>query len=126
MTIVPGDRVEFTELPGRYSADPLVAVEASSSVRIVRVVRGLHRSAHRHPLSEEVIYVRQGTGSVYVDGTFTGVGPGDLVHIPAGAAHGTVPDPGETMTLVCFFPHPDLDENHEETDIDVMAPPIDE
>ena len=120
MTIVPGDQVEFAELPGRRSGDPLREVDADSSVRIVRIARSKHRLAHRHPVSEEIIYVEEGTGAVYVDGTFVAVGPGDLVHVTAGAAHATVPDRGETMVLVCFFPHPTLAENHEETDIDVM------
>ena len=126
MTIIPGEQVEFADLPGRSSGDPLQAVDSSSSVRIVQVARSVHWLAHRHPFSEEVIYVREGTGSVYVDGTFAGVGPGDLVHVPAGAAHGTVPDPGETMVLICFFPHPRLAENREETDIDVMTATSDE
>jgi len=126
MTIVPGDEVEFAELPGRRSGDPLYAVEADSSVRLVRLARSEHRLAHRHPVSEEVIYVEEGTGAVYVDGAFIAVGPGDLVHIPPGAAHATVPDPGEMMMLVCFFPHPQLAENHEETDIDVMMVATDE
>jgi hypothetical protein len=26
----------------------------------------------------------------------------------------TVPDPGTDMELICFFPHPDLDDNIEE------------
>ncbi len=55
MTIIPGDQVEFADLPGRSSGDPLHAVDSSSSVRIVQVVRSVHRLAHRHPFSEEVI-----------------------------------------------------------------------
>lgn len=121
MTVVPGDRLEFAALPGRTSGDPLEAVDSSSSVRIVRLARTHQRMAHRHPLSEEVIYVEQGTGAVYLDGSFLPVTPGDVIHIPRGAAHATVPGPGEEMVLIAFFPHPQLADNHEETDIDVMA-----
>ncbi len=48
------------------------------------------------------------------------MGPGDTVLVPAGVAHATIPDAGETMELVCFFPHPNLQDNLLETDIDVM------
>jgi len=121
VTVVPGDRIEFADLPGRASGDPLEAADSSSSVRIVRLARGAQRMAHRHPLSEEVIYVERGSGAVYLDGSFHPVAPGDVIHIPPGAAHATVPDPGEEMVLIAFFPHPQLAKNHEETDIDVMA-----
>ncbi len=121
MTIVPGDQVEFVDLPDRSFGDPLRTVDAASTVRIVQVERTEHPAAHRHPVSEKVISVVEGTGAVYVDGTFTKLGRGDLVHVPADAAHATVPDPGETMLLVCFFPHRKLAENLEETDIDVMT-----
>jgi hypothetical protein len=30
--------------------------------------------------------------------------------------------PGEQMELICFFPHPDLDQNIEELDIGLDAP----
>jgi quercetin dioxygenase-like cupin family protein len=126
MTVVPGSEVEYADLPGRRSADPFHAVAAASSLRVVRLVRGEHRLAHRHPASEEVMYVHEGTGAVYIDGTFTALGPGDVVHVPAGAAHATVPDPGVLMVLICFFPHPELAENLEETDIDVMTVATDE
>ena len=126
MTIVPGDQAEFMDLPGRSSGDPLRTMDAASTVRIVRVERTEHRAAHRHPVGEEVISVVQGTGAVHVDGTFTKLGPGDLGHVPAGTAHATVPDPGERMLLVCFFPHPRLADNLEETDTDVMTVATDE
>lgn len=121
MTVTPGDQVEFLDLPSRRSGDPLRAVEADSSVRIVRLARSTQRFAHRHPHSEEVIYVRTGSGTVYIDGVRTAVGAGDTVHIPPGAAHATVPDPGQSMDLVCFFPHPQLVDNIEDTTIDVMT-----
>ncbi len=120
MTVTPHRDVEFIDLPGRSAGDPLRAVPAASSLRITRLHRTSDRRAHRHPRSEEVIYVRSGTGAVYIDGTFHPVGPGDTVHVPQGAAHATIPEPGVDMELVCFFPHADLRENIEETDTDVM------
>ncbi len=90
-------------------------------MRTVRLEPAARRTAHRHPHSEEIVLVTQGTGVVWVDGDRHRVEAGDLVHIPAGAAHATVPDPDSTMELTCFFPHPNLSENYEETDIDVTT-----
>jgi len=120
MTVTPQRDVEFVDLPGRSAGDPLRSVPADSSLRIARVHRIANRKAHRHPHSEEVIYVRSGTGAVYIDGVFHDVGPGDTVHVPQGKAHATIPAAGADMELICFFPHPNLRENIEETDIDVM------
>ena len=120
MTVTPGREVEFVELPGRSSGDPLRSVPADSSLRIARLQRVAERTAHRHPHSEEVIYVHTGTGTVFIDGSFHRIGPGDTVHIPRGAAHATVPDKETGMELICFFPHADLHQNIEDTDIDVM------
>jgi mannose-6-phosphate isomerase-like protein (cupin superfamily) len=120
MTVTPQRDVEFVDLPGRRAGDPLRSVPAASSLRITRLYRTADRRAHRHPRSEEVIYVRSGTGAVYIDGMFHQLGPGDTVHVPQGAAHATIPEPGADMELVCFFPHANLRENIEETDIDVM------
>lgn len=119
MTVIKGEGLEFVDLPGRRAANPFVNVPADSSLRVITLGRTEGRTAHRHPHSEEVIYVEAGTGVVWIDGELHPLEPGDVVRIPAGAAHATVPDEGEQMALVCFFPHPDLAANIEDTDITV-------
>lgn len=119
MTVTSGDGLVFADLPGRRSADPLAHTEVASTVRIVEMEHTAGRTAHRHPHSEEIVYVAGGNGRAWIDGASHPVGPGDIVHVPAGAAHATIPDPGSTMRLVCFFPHPDLASNLEETDLTV-------
>jgi quercetin dioxygenase-like cupin family protein len=119
MTVVSGDGLRFADLPGRRSADPFPDLPGSSSVRIVRMTYAPGRTAHRHPVSEEVVFVAAGHGSVWLEGEQHPVTAGDVVRIPAGAAHATIPDPGVEMELVCFFPHPRLTENIEETQIAV-------
>lgn len=111
MTVVARADLMFTPLDGRRSADPLVGLRADSSVRVVRLRRTGGRRAHLHPRSEEVIYVAAGTGHVWIDGRRSPVAAGDVVHVPRGAVHATVPDRGSDMELVCFFPHPDLSVN---------------
>lgn len=119
MSVVPGRGLEFADLPGRRSANPLVGMEAASSIRIVELERTEGRTAHRHPHSEEVVYVAAGSGSVWIDGESHPVTSGDVFVIPTGVAHATVPFDGETMRLICFFPHPDLSGNIIDTDIEV-------
>lgn len=117
MTVVRSDQLSFAEMPGRRSADPFREDPGESSVRIVRLEPGRRRHAHRHPHSEEVVYVVSGTGVSWVDGTRTPLSAGDVVRIPARAAHATIPT--TPMELVCVFPHPDFAQNIEETDIPV-------
>ena len=119
MTVVSHRQLRFTDLPGRSSADPLEALAASSSVRVVQLGRTEGRTAHRHPHSEEIVYVVAGRGEVWIDGTVEPVAQGDVIHIPAGAAHATLPAAESAMRLVCFFPHADLADNLDETDIEV-------
>jgi mannose-6-phosphate isomerase-like protein (cupin superfamily) len=117
VNVVKGAAMRFEQLPGRASADPLAGIASESSMRIVRLVGGIARRAHLHPLSEEVVVVAAGNGVVWIEGERTPVAPGDVVRIPPGARHATLPAPGTEMTLHCFFPHPDLAHNIEETDI---------
>jgi len=119
MTVIRSDDLVFVSLPGRQSADGLAGIASASSVRSVRLEHTPGRTAHRHPHSEEVVYVVSGAGTVWIDGETTTVTAGDIVHIPPGCAHATVPVPGSVMELTCYFPHPDLGVNVEETDIDV-------
>lgn len=115
MTVVAGAGLEFVDLPGRRSADPLREVEAAASLRVVELERTEGRTAHRHPHSEEVVYVAEGHGAVWIEGETHDVRQGDVVHVPLGAAHATIPAAGVEMRLVCFFPHPDLSGNIEDT-----------
>lgn len=117
MTVVGHARLRFEQLAGRRSADPLDGVDAASSVRIVRLRRAPDRRAHVHPRSEEIVYVVAGSGHVWIDGVTEPVEAGDVIRIPPGAAHATLPDSGADMELVCFFPDPDLASNTTETTI---------
>ena len=118
MTVVGPDELNFRDFPGRSTADPFkVAGRGASTVRQVVIEHVETRSPHRHPHSEEVVYVVSGRGRVWLDGTFHAVGPGTWYRIPTGTAHATVADPGEKMSLVCFFPHDDLSSNIEELDV---------
>jgi quercetin dioxygenase-like cupin family protein len=94
-------------------------VLSEASLRIVELERTEDRTAHRHPFSEEIVYVAAGSGEVWIDGERHPVVEGDVVHIPTGVPHATIPAAGESMRLVCFFPHPHLPDNLIDTDIQV-------
>jgi quercetin dioxygenase-like cupin family protein len=107
----PSD-LDFQELPGRGSADPFRDFDPGElSMRIVIIEDTPLRNLHRHPLSPEVVYVAEGHGATWQDGTATRIGPGDVIWIPANTSHATLPDRGSSLRLICFFPHGDLSAN---------------
>lgn len=118
MTVVGPGELDFRDFPGRATADPFRAAgQGASTVRQVVIEHVPSRSPHLHPHSEEVVYVVSGEGRVWLNGTFHPVGPGSWYRIPPGTPHATLADPGERMSLVCFFPHDDFASNIEELDL---------
>jgi quercetin dioxygenase-like cupin family protein len=114
MPVVPAGSLDFAQLPGRLSANPLPAgLDVGASARLVRIAPG-PRTPHVHPLSAEVVYVAGGTGTAWEDDVPTPVGEGDVVVVPAGVPHATVASGTSDLVLVCFFPHADLAANIEE------------
>ncbi|MBS3941797.1 MAG: cupin domain-containing protein [Actinobacteria bacterium] len=126
MLHVSPESLEFRALPGRDSADPFPGLpDAEFSVRQVRLRPDGPRRPHRHPHSVEVVHVLAGTGTAWVEGERTRVGPGDTFLVPAGAAHATLPDPGIDLEVLCFFPRGDLGSNLEELDgPELGSPPV--
>jgi quercetin dioxygenase-like cupin family protein len=119
--IVPRANLTFRPLPGRDAADPFrEAPTGALSMRIVRLEGGRRRSPHVHPQSPEAIYVVSGTGALWENGVEQRIQAGDCALIAAGVPHATIPDPGTSMELVIFFPHPDLDANREELEDTVI------
>jgi quercetin dioxygenase-like cupin family protein len=79
-------------------------------MRVVRIPPGPRRP-HLHPHSDEVVYVVEGRGTAWEDGTATAVGAGDVLVVPSGVPHATVAHAPSGLVLVCFFPAPDLGSN---------------
>ena len=118
MTVVGPGELEFRDFPGRTTADPFrTAGQGASTVRQVIIEHVPSRSPHRHPHSEEIVYVVAGRGRLWLDGVVHSVGPGSWYRIPIGTPHATMADPNERMSLVCFFPHDDFASNIEELDV---------
>jgi quercetin dioxygenase-like cupin family protein len=98
-----------------------MAGQGESTVRQVVIEHVPVRSPHLHPHSEEIVYVVAGRGRVWLDGVFHAVGPGSWYRIPARTPHATMADPGERMSLVCFFPHDDFAHNIEELEVSLES-----
>lgn len=76
-------------------------------VDIEPLQEGVPRTPHAHATMEEIIFVLEGRGKIWVEGEVADIGPGDAVLIPAGLRHMTV-NPGQgPLRLACFFPHRD-------------------
>lgn len=118
MPLIRAGDLQFEQLPGRSSADPLAEGLADFAVRVVRIPAG-PRTPHRHPRSAEVVYVVSGSGTAWEEGTTHHVGAGDVLVIPAGVPHATAA--ADELVLVCFFPDGDLGTNLEELDGPVVT-----
>ena len=122
MTVIGRGDLEYREFPGRTTSNPFRdAGQGASTVREVVIEHVPSRSPHFHPNSEEIVYVAAGSGRVWLDGIFHPVGPGSWYRIPAKTPHATMADPGQRMTLICFFPHDDFANNIEELDMVIEA-----
>lgn len=116
MQVVRLGELAFGQLPGRRSADPLPGAELGPvCVRFARLSPG-PRAPHRHPRSVELTYVLEGEGTHWQEGETARLGPGDLVVVPVGVRHATIPDDGNEMLLYCVFPVATLEGNVEELD----------
>jgi quercetin dioxygenase-like cupin family protein len=106
---------DYVSRPGRRVADPCADLDTDAfSVRVVRLDGHERRNPHRHPHSQEFIFVVRGWGTLWEDGVGHRVVEGDCALVDTGVPHATIPDRGTTMELVCFFAHPDLPGNTEE------------
>lgn len=68
-----------------------------------RCAVGARIPLHRHDVDEVVVIV-DGSGTYRLDGEEVTVGPGDVVFIPAGSAHGTVNTGPKPLHLHAVFP----------------------
>jgi quercetin dioxygenase-like cupin family protein len=122
MTVIGRDQLQYRDFPGRATSDPFRdAGQGASTVRQVVIEHVPSRSPHMHPQSEEIVYVVSGTGRVWLDGVFHPVAPGSWYRIPIDTPHATMADPGQRMSLVCFFPHDDFANNIVELDLVIEA-----
>ena len=57
---------------------------------------------HMHPNTNEIQYILEGTGTIWLGDKEVKVGPGDLVIIPKGTAHGGTKPDGRALKAIAI------------------------
>lgn len=57
---------------------------------------------HMHPLTNEIQYILEGTGTIWLDDKEEQVKPGDMIIIPKGTAHGGTKPNGHTLKAIAI------------------------
>jgi quercetin dioxygenase-like cupin family protein len=65
----------------------------------VRIAKGAELKPHTHAVSENFIYILEGSAIVTLDDNTSRVRAGDTIYIPAGVSHG-FSTPDETLVLL--------------------------
>ncbi|MCA9122018.1 MAG: cupin domain-containing protein [Planctomycetaceae bacterium] len=73
----------------------------NQSLAEARLPVGGITTPHYHPLTEEIYYVLEGTGSMRIGEEVREVGPGDAIAIPPGATHQIRNTGGITLKFLC-------------------------
>jgi mannose-6-phosphate isomerase-like protein (cupin superfamily) len=90
------ERCHITELFNRADF-PL------ASIAQARVEPGVTTANHRLHDTDEWYYILRGRGQMFLDGRLAGaVGPGDVVHIPAGRPQYIANDGADDLVFLCF------------------------
>lgn len=111
------DDVETETAPSRRISEVASAAVMDTEETTLRVVElepadetgDRHPHAHEH--MEELLYILEGEGKTWIEGETFEVGPGDTVFYPPGERHMTVNTGDEPLTLLAFFPHPDIEQD---------------
>jgi mannose-6-phosphate isomerase-like protein (cupin superfamily) len=71
------------------------------SLAEARLAPGLTTAAHHHPQTEEIYFILEGEGRMYLGDEARDVGPGDAIAIPPGMVH-WISNTGDTpLRLLC-------------------------
>ena len=86
--------------------EPEVAAQARTSLELIAFKQGAKISEHRHPSEAEIVFVTQGTGTLRISDQEMVVNRGDVVYIPANAAHSFETKAREGLHAVQFYAPP--------------------
>lgn len=106
--------VEFKKAPNRQIAE-LVSAEVLGSEQVTCRVVEVNpaeltepRNPHFHLDMEEVIFVLEGEGEIWCEGSVEKIMEADLILIPAKERHMLINTTSDKLKLICFFPHNDM------------------
>ena len=97
--------LSIDDLPGSETASRFEGRDHGSTVScfVIHYPPGRHVPLHRHPY-EETFIVQAGVATFSVDGETIEVAAGNIVIVPAGAAHGFANNGGEVLRQVSVHP----------------------
>lgn len=105
--IIYENQIEVQHLPGRdlrWLFTPEQNASEAFSMNVVVIKPGCTVTpAHSHPLKEEVIYVVDGSGRAYIDGSVYEIHTGTAVLFPKKSVHMLRNTGSADMKVVCFF-----------------------
>ena len=78
---------------------------------------GASISPHRHPHSEEILYIHKGRGTAWLNGREAKLQPGTIIYMPRGTGVRLLNDGTEPISLVAIFSRPGFDRYHRETSV---------
>ncbi len=90
----------------QWLSEPKVTGAEKFVLGVVTIEPGKGHLRHNHPDMEEILYVIEGEGTQMVDiggEQRRRVGPGDLIHLPAGVFHETVNTGDKTLRFLVVF-----------------------
>ena len=76
-------------------------------------------SPHRHPHSEEILFIHAGTGTAWLEGKEAKVGPGTIIFMPPNTGVRLTNDGKQPLSLMAVFSRPGFDKY--QRDISVPA-----
>jgi len=76
-------------------------------------------SPHRHPQSEEVLFIHAGTGTAWLDGVEAKIAPGTIIFMPANTGVRLTNDGTGPISLIALFSRPGFE--RDQRDISVPA-----
>ena len=90
----------------KWQSTPEATNAQEFSAGVVQLKSGKGHERHKHPESEEILYVISGQGVQTVADEEREITAGDLVHIPADVEHSTINNGWETMKLLAIYAPP--------------------
>ena len=74
-------------------------------------------SPHRHPHSEEVLFIHAGTGTAWLEGKEAKIAPGTIIFMPANTGVRLTNDGSGPISLVAIFSRPGFDRYQREISV---------
>jgi len=93
---------------------PSIHQNASQSLAEAIVSPGQKTQTHRHLQSQEIYFIQQGQGTMYVADESREVSMGDSIAIPAGTYHSILNTGNEDLVILCACCPP---YSHEDTEL---------